>query len=140
MLSSWGRIFQTKGIGMSWARTGRQEPIHALVQGSRAPVGGVERSGKTLTEIFVWEQWNLSEGLSKDFVLVKTTENCCREGQNLTVCWICFFCFNLCFPWLLFSKRILSMHSGPPWEAPPLCLSLKPRCLCSRRHLGLVHL
>lgn len=62
--------------------------------GSRAPVRGEERSGKTLTGIFAWEQWNRFEGLSIDFVLVKMTEDCCREGQNPTVRWICFFYFK----------------------------------------------
>lgn len=93
-LSGWRRIFQTKGIGLSWAKTGRQESIHALLQWEPRACRGEERSGKTLTGISAWEQWNRFEGLSIDFVLVKMTEDCCREGQNLTVRWICFFYFK----------------------------------------------
>ena len=45
-------------------------------------------------------------------------KHCNREEPNLT-CWIYFFHFNLCFPLLLFTKRILSIHSGLPWGTPP---------------------
>ena len=39
-----------------------------------------------------------------------TLGNCNREEPNLTTCWICFFYLNLCFPLLLFTKRILSIY------------------------------
>jgi len=31
----------------------------------------------------------------------------------------------------LFTKRILSTHNALPWGALPLCLNVKPKCLCS---------
>ena len=90
-LSGWRRIFQTKGIGLSWAKTGRQESIHALLQWEPSACRGCGKVRKD-------PDWNICvgtmesfEGLSIDFVLVKMTEDCCREGQNLTVRWICFF-------------------------------------------------
>ena len=46
----------------------------------------------------------------------------------------------LCFPLLLFTKRILSIHNGLPQGALPLCLNVKPKCLCSGRHPDPVHL
>ena len=52
--------------------------------------------------------------------------------EELTPRWLCFFHFNLCFPLLLFTKRTLSIHSGLPWGTLPHCLSVKPKCLCSR--------
>ena len=54
---------------------------------------------------------------------------CYLEEQNLTPCWICFFYFNLCFPLLLFTKKILSIHNGLPQGTLPLCLKVKPKCL-----------
>ena len=36
-----------------------------------------------------------------------------------------FFYFNLCFPLLLFTKRILSIHNGLPLGTLPLCLNAK---------------
>ena len=62
------------------------------------------------------------------------------KSQILTTCWICFFYFNLCFPLLLFTKRILSIHNGLPWGTLPLCLNVKPKCLCSGKHPDPVHL
>ena len=59
---------------------------------------------------------------------------CNREEPNLTTCWICFFYFNLCFPLLLFTKRILSIHNGLPRATLPLCLNVKPKCLFSGKH------
>ena len=56
---------------------------------------------------------------------------CCREEAILTPCWICFFSFNLSFPLLLFMERILSTHNGLPQGPLPLCLNIKPKCLCS---------
>ena len=66
--------------------------------------------------------------------------NCYREEQNLTTYWIWFFNFNLCFLLLLFTKRILSLHNGLPQETLPLCLNVKPKCLCSEKHSDLAHL
>ena len=60
--------------------------------------------------------------------------NCNREEPNLTTSWICFFYFNLCFPLLLFTKRILSIHNGLPRGTLPLRLNVKPKCLCSGKH------
>ena len=65
---------------------------------------------------------------------------CNREKPNQTTCWICFFCFNLCFPLLLFTKRILSIHNGLPQGTLPLCLNVKPKCLCSGKQPTLFHL
>ena len=66
--------------------------------------------------------------------------SCNREEPNLTTCWICFFYFNLCFPLLLFSKRIQSIYNGLPQGTLPLCLNVKPKCLCSGKHPDPVHL
>ena len=67
--------------------------------------------------------------------------SCCnREEPNLTTCCICFFYFNLCFPLLLFTKTILPIHNGPPRGTLPLCLNVKPKCLCSGKHPDPVHL
>ena len=57
--------------------------------------------------------------------------------EGLTPCWICFFYFNLCFPLALFTKGILSTHNGLPQGTLPLCLSVKPKCLCSGSSLPL---
>ena len=65
---------------------------------------------------------------------------CNREEPNLTTCWICFFYFNLCFRLLLFTQRILSIHNGLPRGTLPLCLNVKPKCLCSGKHPDPVHL
>ena len=65
---------------------------------------------------------------------------CYREEQNLATCQICFFYFNLCFPLLLFTRRILSIHNGLPRGTLPLCLNVKPKCLCSGKHPDPVHL
>ena len=65
---------------------------------------------------------------------------CYREEQNLTTYWIWFFNFNLCFLLLLITKRILSLHNGLPQETLPLCLNVKPKCLCSEKHSDLAHL
>ena len=51
--------------------------------------------------------------------------------QGRTPCWICFFYFNLCFPLLLFTKRMLFIYNGLPQITLPLCLNVKPKCLCS---------
>ena len=56
---------------------------------------------------------------------------CCREETILTPRWICFFYFKLSFLLLLFIKRILSTHNGLPQRTLPLCLNVKPKCLCS---------
>ena len=56
---------------------------------------------------------------------------CNREEPNRTPCWLCFFYFNFCFPLLLFTKRILSVHNGLPRRTLPLCLNVKPKCLCA---------
>ena len=66
--------------------------------------------------------------------------NCNREEPTLTTCWICSFYFNLCLPLLLFTKRILSIHNGLPQGSLPLCLNVKPKCLCSGKHPAPVHL
>ena len=65
---------------------------------------------------------------------------CNREEPNLTTCWICFFYFNLCFLLLLFTERILSIHTGLPQGTLCLCLNVKPKCLCSGKHPDPVHL
>ena len=67
-----------------------------------------------------------------------TVRNCYWE--ELTPRWLCFFYFNLCFPLLLFTKRILSIHSGLPWGTLPHCLSVKPKCLCLWKYPEAVHL
>ena len=41
---------------------------------------------------------------------------------------------------LLFTKRIRSIHNGLPQGALPFCLNVKPKCLCSGKHLDPVHL
>ena len=56
---------------------------------------------------------------------------CYREEQNMIPYWICFFYFNLCFRLLLLTNRILFIHNGLPQGTPPLCLTVKPKCLCS---------
>ena len=43
--------------------------------------------------------------------------------------WIRFF--NLCILLLLFTERTLPVQSGVPQETLPLCLNIKPKCLCS---------
>ena len=63
-----------------------------------------------------------------------------REEQNLTRCWICFFYSNLCFLWLSFIQRTLSIPNGPPLGVVPLCLRVKPKHLCSERYPDPVHL
>ena len=45
-----------------------------------------------------------------------------------------FLYFNGCFLLLLFTKRILSVHKGLPRGTLPLCLNVKPKCLCSGEH------
>ena len=65
---------------------------------------------------------------------------CNREEPNLTACWIFFFYFNLWFPLLLFTKTILSIPNGLPQGTLFLCLNVKPKCLCSGKHLEPVHL
>ena len=52
--------------------------------------------------------------------------------EPLTTCWVCLFYFHPCFSLLLFTKRILSVHNGLPWGTLPLCLNVKPKCLCLR--------
>ena len=44
----------------------------------------------------------------------------------MTPCWICLFYFNCCFPFLLFTKKILSIHNGLPQETLPKCLCSGP--------------
>ena len=51
-----------------------------------------------------------------------------------------FFYFNPCVPLLLFTKRILSIQNGLPQGTLPLCLNVKPKCLCSGKHPDPVHL
>ena len=63
-----------------------------------------------------------------------------QERTKSYSCWICFFDFNLYFLLLLFIKRIVSIHNGLPQGTPPLCLNVKPKCLCSGRHPGPIHL
>ena len=53
-----------------------------------------------------------------------------REEPILTPCWFHFFYFNVCFPLLLFTTRILSIHNCLPQGTLPLCLKVKPECLC----------
>ena len=53
-------------------------------------------------------------------------QECYREKQNLTTCWICFFHFNRCFQFILFTKKILSIHNSLPGGTLPLCLNIKP--------------
>ena len=69
-----------------------------------------------------------------------TVGNCNREEPNLAPCWICFFYFNLCFPLLLFTKRILSIHNSLPQGTLPLCLNVNPKCLCSGKNPDPAHL
>ena len=59
---------------------------------------------------------------------------CCKvdafiTGNSLTPCWICFF--NLGFPLLLLTKRIVSIYNHLPGGTLPLCLNVKPRSFCS---------
>ena len=56
---------------------------------------------------------------------------CYWEEQNLTPYLICFFCFNLCFTLLLFTKRIMFIHNIMHQRTLPLCLNGKLKCLCS---------
>ena len=65
---------------------------------------------------------------------------CYREEPNLTPCWICFLYFNLYFPLLLFTERLLSIYNGLPRGTLPLCLNGKLKCLCSGKHPDPVHL
>ena len=37
----------------------------------------------------------------------------------------------LCFPLLLFTERILSIQNDLSQRTLPLCLNVKPKCLCS---------
>ena len=64
-------------------------------------------------QIFLLGEWLLQGGI-----------------ESLTTCWICFFYFHLCFSLLLFTKRMLSVHNCLPWGNLPLCLNVKPKCLC----------
>ena len=59
---------------------------------------------------------------------------CNREELNLTTRCSCIFYFKLCFPLLLFTKRILSIHNGRPPGTLPRCLKVKPKCLCSGKY------
>ena len=59
------------------------------------------------------------------------------EEPILSPCWICFFDFNL--PIVLLTKKILFTHNGLPWRTLPLCLNVKPKCLCSGNHPGPDH-
>ena len=56
------------------------------------------------------------------------------QELNLTTCQLCVFYFNLCIPLLLFTQRILSIHNDLPGRTLPLCLNVKPKCLCSGKH------
>ena len=62
------------------------------------------------------------------------------QELNLTTCQLCVCYFDLCFPLLLFTKRILSIYNGLPRRTLALCLSVKPKCFCSEKHPELVHL
>lgn len=35
--------------------------------------------------------------------------------------------FNLFFPWLLFTERMVSIHNRLHWGALPLCLNVEPK-------------
>ena len=70
---------------------------------------------------------------------MEALKQCNREEPNLTTCWNCFFYFNLCFPLLLFTKRILSIRNGLPWGTLSLSLNVKPKCLWSGKHPDPVH-
>ena len=65
---------------------------------------------------------------------------CNRKEPNRTTCWICFFYFNLCFPLLLFTKRILCIHNGLPRGNRAPLPEVNPKCLCSGKHPDPVHL
>ena len=54
-------------------------------------------------------------------------------GRNL------FLVLYLCFPSLLFTKRLLFIHNSLPQGTLPFCLNVKPKCLCSGKHLDCVH-
>ena len=100
-------------------------------------------SNKTLISyksIYVYKTLYL-KFLEKIYIHLKIIYNCNKEEPNLTTCWICFFYFNLCVRLLfLFTKRILSIHNGLPGGTLPLCLNVKPKCLCLGKHPDLVHL
>ena len=71
-----------------------------------------------------------------------TVGNCNREEPNRTPHGICSFYFNLCLLLLLFTTRILSVpvHNGLPRGTLSLCLNVKPKCLCSGKHMDSFHL
>ena len=54
-------------------------------------------------------------------------------GKNL------FLLLYLCFPSLLFTKRLLFIHNSLPQGTLPFYLNVKPKCLCSGKHLDCVH-
>ena len=72
---------------------------------------------------------------------VKSLKLCYKEEQNLTTsCWIGFFDFNLCFPLLLFTKRMMSIHHLPASGNPASLWEVKPKSLCSGKYPDPVHL
>ena len=58
-------------------------------------------------------------------LLYKVCTDCYREEPILTPYWICFFDFNLCFPLLLVTKRILSIYNSLSQGAVPSAVGMK---------------
>ena len=140
--SKWDNKKTVLGVrGNEWRRASwrsrrvraRRWSIHAA--GHR---GGQRQAGRTCVRSVGMET---EERRYFPSTLQSPSETCCnREEPILTPCWTCFFYFNLCFLLLLFTKRILSIHNGLPQGTPPLCLNVKPKCLCSGKYPDPVHL
>ena len=103
------------------------------------PLGHVSHHGVTQTYPQLCDFLLTSQDRTLTFGVLPTPF-CNREEPNQNTGWICFFYFNLCFLLLLFTKRILCIHNGQPLGTLPLCLNVKPKCLCSGKHLDPVHL
>ena len=57
--------------------------------------------------------------------------SCLCYREELTPCCICFFYFNPCSPFFMFTKRTPSIYNGLPWGTFSLCLNFKPKSLRS---------
>lgn len=87
------------------------------------------------------ENWSLKDHRSRQKRFVCSSRHLkMLQELNLTTCQLCVCYFDLCFPLLLFTKRILSIHNGLPQRTLALCLNVKPKCFCSEKHPELVHL
>lgn len=87
------------------------------------------------------ENWSLKDHRSRQKCFVCSSRHLkMLQELNLTTGQLFVFYFNVCFHLLLFTKRILSIHNGLPWRTLPLCLNVKPKCFCSKKHPELVHL